>query len=212
MMKIKNELKIMGATPFLISATLAVLYTLVAVFSGELLDLSCAGFEVIFPFYAAIAVGEWGKIKADDNFEVIAAQTNSLFQWIATRALTVFAIVSLFAAVAMVSVVLLRDEMPLCELALTYFAPAFFLSSLGALFNLCLPAEHSTALLCGLIWLSTMLLQAALRFPGVEYVYLFIRYAGDPNGIWIYNKLILIAASLILWGILYFLCKRNPRK
>lgn len=58
MMRVRNELKIVGINPFLISAALSAVFALLAIFGGDLLHLSCMEFEVVFPFYAAIAVGE----------------------------------------------------------------------------------------------------------------------------------------------------------
>ena len=79
--KLKNELKIAGSNLFLISIAFAAALIFLAVTAGNLLDLSSIGFEVIFPFFAAIATGEWGKTRADDNYDVIASQSKSLFKW-----------------------------------------------------------------------------------------------------------------------------------
>lgn len=96
---IENELKIMGINLMLISAALVVVSSLLALLGGDLLNLSCISFEVIFPFFSAIAVGEWGKTRADDNYEVIKAQGKSLFAWVLSRFLAVFITVSLFGCV-----------------------------------------------------------------------------------------------------------------
>lgn len=209
MNRIKKEIKIMGLNPVLISVSVVASFTLLAVFAGELLNLSYIGFEVIFPFFAAIAIGEWGKIRADDNFDVIAAQATSLFKWVLARFSAVFFSVSLFALISMMSVAFIRKEMPLWEMILTYFSPAFFLGSLGMLLNLCFSGEHISTMLCGSVWLVTMMLRALLRFPGVEYIYLFIRYAEDKNGVWPVNKVILLLLSFLLWAWSYLLCKKR---
>ena len=207
-MNIKGEQKIMGKNPILISSALVAAFTLAAVFGGDLLNLSCIGFEVIFPYFIAIAVGEWGKLRADENFDVIAAQGTSMFIWVVSRFTAIFLTINLFAAISMSIVFLIRNEMPLWELILTYISPAFFLASLCMLLNLCFSAEHITTLICGIVWLVTILTHSALlRIPGVEYVYLFIRYVGDQHGVWLLNKTLLIAFSLILWIIIYLLCK-----
>lgn len=209
MSSIKNELKIMGINPILISAAVVAVFTLVARFGGGLLNLSFIGFEVVFPFFDAIAVGEWGKTRADDNFDVIAAQGKSLFAWVLSRFMAVFATVCLFAVLGMVIVSLLRSEIPLGEVALMYLSPAFLLATLSALLNLFFLQEHISTLICGIIWLVTMLVRSLLRFPGVEYIYMFIRYAGDQNGVWLVNKLVLVVISFLLWGVIYLFCKRQ---
>lgn len=206
---IENELKIMGINLMLISAALVVVSSLLALLGGDLLNLSCISFEVIFPFFSAIAVGEWGKTRADDNYEVIKAQGKSLFAWVLSRFLAVFITVSLFAVFNMVIVFLVRGEMPIWEMALTYFPPAFFLSTLGAWLNLCFSQEHISSLICGVMWLVTMLTRSLLRFPGIEYVYLLIRYAGDANGIWLLNKFVLLAAGFAMWIVIYCICRRK---
>lgn len=171
---IKNEMKIAGINPILISAAVVAAFAMLARFGGDLLNLSCIGFEVIFPFFAAIAVGEWGKTRADDNFDVIAAQGKSLFLWVLSRFAAVFATVCLFAVLGMVIVFLLRNEMSLGEMALMYLSPALFLATLGALLNIFFVQEHISTLICGVIWLVTMLARSLLRFPGAEYFYMFI--------------------------------------
>lgn len=204
---IKNEMKIAGINPILISAAVVAAFAMLARFGGDLLNLSCIGFEVIFPFFAAIAVGEWGKTRADDNFDVIAAQGKSLFSWVLSRFAVVFATVCLFAVLGMVIVFLLRNEMSLGEMALMYLSPALFLATLGALLNIFFVQEHISTLICGVIWLVTMLARSLLRFPGAEYFYMFIRYAGDQSGVWLVNKLVLVVVSLFLWGVIYLFCK-----
>ena len=206
---IKNELKIMGINPILISSAIVVAFALLAVFGGEMLNLSCIGYEAMFPFFTAIAVGEWGKTRADDNYDVIAGQGKSLFAWIFIRFLTVFTMVSLFAVFSMVIVFLVRNEMPLWEMALTYLSPALCLSTLGTLLNLFFEEEHISTLICGVVWVVTILMRSLLQFPGVEYVYMLIRYAGDVNGIWLINKAVLLVISGIIWIVIYYTYRRK---
>ena len=55
--RLKSELKIAGSNLYLISAVFVVAFIFLAWFGGDLLNLSILGFEVIFPFFTAIAVG-----------------------------------------------------------------------------------------------------------------------------------------------------------
>lgn len=54
----KNELKLMGSSLYIVSFVLVAFLVFLAVFAGELLNVSSLGFEVIFPFYTAVAAGE----------------------------------------------------------------------------------------------------------------------------------------------------------
>jgi hypothetical protein len=208
MSRITLELKIIGLNPILISSAITLLLVLLAVLTGDLLNLSCIGFEIIFPFYTAIAVGEWGRIRADDNYDLIAAQGRSLFEWVSLRFFVVFTTTSLYAVIGMVVVSHLRNEMPLGEMFIIYFSPAMLLSTLAALLNLFLTKEHSSTLICGIVWIITVLMRSRLLLPGMEYVYLFIRSAGDQNGIWLMNKTVLLIISGILWLGIYLSRRR----
>ncbi len=209
MKRLLYEHKIMGTNPIWISASFVAVLAFLAFFGGELLNLSCIGFEVVIPFFAAIAVGEWGKTKADASFDIIASQSKSLFTWVSARFAAVFSTISIFAFAGMAVVSFARNEMPLGEMFLIYLAPAFFLSTLCLLCGLCSSQEHIATLISGIIWLLAMLTRSLLRFPGVEYVYPFIRYTGDQNGIWLINKAVLLALSLVLWVIIWLLCKKR---
>lgn len=100
--------------------------------AGELLDFYPAIFEVVYPFFAAIVVGEWGKTRSDGNFDLVAAQCKSLFPWVLRRYTAAFGGASLFAVLSMAGASIARYELPLGELLAIYFPPAFFLSSLCA--------------------------------------------------------------------------------
>lgn len=211
MQKLKNELKLAGSNLYIICAALLVAFMLLALFAGDLLNLSCIGFEVIFPFFAAIAIGEWGKTRADDSFDVIAAQSKSLFNWVLIRYIAIFSLTSTFAILSMVAVFLIRKEMPLWELALTYFSTAFCLTSFGMLIGLQYSWEHIATLACGIVWLVELMARGLLRITGVEYFYLFIRLAGDQNNIWSINKVILFTIGATLWFVIYWTCKNKKR-
>lgn len=209
MQRVKKELKILGINPVLILLLMTAAFASLSIFGGDLLYLSDIGFEVVFPIFTAIAVSEWGKIKTDDNFEMIAAQSRSLFQWILYRAIVIFAEVAVFALAAMVLVSALRQEMPVSEMLLRYLSPAFFLSTVSVLFGICFSQEHIATLCCGMMWLFVLMARSLLRISGVEYFYLFICYAGDANGIWLVNKVILCAVSLLLWRVIFGICRKK---
>ena len=206
---LKSELKIAGSNLYLISAVFVVAFIFLAWFGGDLLNLSILGFEVIFPFFAAIAVGEWGKTRADENYGVIAAQSKSLFGWVITRYAAIMGTVCVFAVVALTAVTLIRSEMPVWEVFLIFFPTAFFLSSISAFVGVCHSQDHIATLVCGVFWLISLMVRSLLRLPGIQYIYLFIRFAEDPNGIWITNKAILCFFGLLLWGMTFLKCKKQ---
>ena len=122
-----SEIKIIGINFFIISAAFTSALIVLSVIAGELLNFYPVSFEVMFPFFVTIAVGEWGKTRADSNFDMIAAQSNSLFHWVLLRYVITFGISSLFAIFCMMLSSAFRYELPLWELLIIYLPPAFFL-------------------------------------------------------------------------------------
>lgn len=199
--RIGNEWKIMGSNFFLISAALTVFLVFVAVLAGDLINISNLVSEVIFPFYASVAVGEWGETRADRNYETIAAQNSSVLGWCAIRYIAVAGAVSIFAAVGMATVWTVRKEMSFAEMAMAYFPTAFALSSLSVLFGLFSEREHVAATACGVLWLMALMARGLLRIRPVRYIYPFIWFAGGEDDIWILNKGILCVCALAVWGL-----------
>lgn len=133
--RIESEVKIFGINFFIVSAAFTVTMIVLSIIAGNLLDFYPVSFEVVFPFFVTIVVGEWGKTRADSNFDIIAAQSKSLFKWVLLRYIIAFAISSLFAVFSMAGASVMRYEMPIWELIVLYFPPTFFLSSLCALLH-----------------------------------------------------------------------------
>ena len=98
---IRYEGKIIGINPFGISALLTVAFLIVCATGGENVNWGYLGFEVLFPFYMAIAIGEWCRTRSDQMFDVISAQGKSLFLWIVRRFLLLFVAVTVFAVMGM---------------------------------------------------------------------------------------------------------------
>ena len=92
--RIVSEAKIFGVNFFLVSAFLTLAVLALSVLGGDLLDFYPTAFEVVFPLFAAIAAGEWGKTRADGNFDCIAAQSRSLFGWVFLRYAAAFGILN----------------------------------------------------------------------------------------------------------------------
>lgn len=203
------ELKIAGINFFLVSAAVSLALLIFAAVAGPLLDFAPIAFEVLLPFYAAIAVGEWGRTRADSSFDAIAAQSRSRFFWTLCRSASVLTVVSLFAVTTMALAVLIRREVPFPTLLALYFPTAFFFSSLAVLVGSVSPQEHTATLVCGLFWLIALLTRSLLRLPGVEFVYPFLCFAGDVHGVWGWNKAIQTAMGAALWIAVWACCRKK---
>ena len=201
MRRLLLELKIAGANFPLVTAAFSLALVLFAALAGELLDFAPIAFEVVFPLYAAIAVGEWGRTRCDPAFEAIAAQSPALFPWAICRFTVLFATVSLFALTTMLAASSVRPGLALGEMLLLYLPTAFFFVSLAALVDRLSRQEHLPTLVCGLLWLVALLTRSLLRLPGVEYVYPFLRFAGDQHTVWLWNKAVLAGLGLLWWVI-----------
>ena len=204
--RVESEIKILGINFFMIMVSFAIALIVLSAIAGELLNFYPVSFEVIFPFFVSMVVGEWGKTRADSNFDIIAAQSKSLFCWVLGRYILIFGVSSVFAFFCMVFSSVFRYELPIWEVFIIYFPPTFFLSSLCTLLGIHCTGEHVATLACGIVWLIVLLMRGLLRISGTEYIYLFIRYAGNQNPVWLWNKCIITAAGLFIWGIVYLKC------
>ena len=104
------EVKIVGINPLWISALLTATFLIVCATGGDNVNWGYWGFEVVFPFYTAIAVGEWCRTRADQMFDVISAQGKSIFLWIVRRFLLLFVIVTVFAVVGIFGTVTISKK------------------------------------------------------------------------------------------------------
>lgn len=211
MRRLLLELKIAGINFPLVTAALSLALVLFAALTGELLDFAPIAFEVVFPLYAAIAVGEWARFRSDTAFEAIAAQSSALFPWMLWRFFAVFVTVSLFAFATTLAAVCVRPGLAWGEMLLLYLPTAFFFASVAALVGGLSSQEHLPTLVCGLLWLVALLTRSLLRLPGVEYVYPFLRFAGDQHGVWLWSKAALTGIGLLLWAALGLLAEKPPK-
>lgn len=202
------ELKIAGINFFLVTAAVSLALLIFAAVAGPLLDFAPIAFEVLLPFYAAIAVVEWGRTRADSSFDAVAAQSRSRFFWTLCRSASVLTVVSLFAVTTMALAVLIR-QLPFPTLLALYFPTAFFFSSLAVLVGSVSPQEHTATLVCGLFWLIALLTRSLLRLPGVEFVYPFLCFAGDVHGVWLWNKAIQTVMGAALWVAAWAYCRKK---
>ena len=127
------------------------------------------------------------------------------------RFFAVFAAVSLFAFATTLAAVCVRPGLAWGEMLLLYLPTAFFFASVAALVGGLSPQEHLPTLVCGLLWLVALLTRSLLRLPGVEYVYPFLRFAGDQHGVWLWSKAALAGIGLLLWAALGLLAEKPPK-
>lgn len=206
---VRLEAKIMGINPFGISALLTAAFLIVCATGGDNVNWGYLGFEVLFPFYMAVAVGEWCRIRADQIFDVISAQGKSLFLWIVRRFLILFVTVTAFAVIGMLGTVVITKAASIGELLLTFLPTAFFLSSVCIFLSVLSSVPHIPTMAVGVIWLFSIMSMSLLRFRPIQYLYLFIRFAGVDSSTWILNKLVLLAAGLILWLCVFLICQKR---
>lgn len=205
----KYEWKIIGINPVWISALLTGAFLIICGTGGENLHWGYLGFEMIFPYYMAVVIGEWCKIRTDPMFDVISAQGKSLFQWILRRFTLLFCLVSIFAAAGMIGVVLLKPGMSVADLFLTFLSTAFFLSSISIFVSVLANVPHIPTMITGVIWLFSIMSMSLLRFAPVQYFYLFVRFAGINGTLWMINKSLLVIIGFSLWAGTYAICQRR---
>lgn len=205
----KYEIKILGINPLWISALLVGVFLMICKTGGSNINWGILGSEVLFPFYTAVAVGEWCRTRTDPMFETICAQGKSLFCWIGRRFALLFGSAVIFAAAGMIGVTILKGENSIFELLFTFLPVAFFLSSICAFLSLLADGPHIPAMAVGVLWLFSLMCMSLLRFSFVQYFYFFVRFAGIARPLWIVNKMILLSIGMILWFGIAFLCKKH---
>ena len=203
------EVKIVGINPLWISALLTATFLIVCATGGDNVNWGYLGFEVVFPFYTAIAVGEWCRIRADQMFDVISAQGKSIFLWIVRRFLLLFVTVTVFAVVGIFGTLTITQTASAGELLLTFLPTAFFLSSVCIALSLLSSVPHIPTMAAGVIWLFSVMSMSLLRFRPMQYFYLFVRFAGIDSSIWILNKAALLFIGLVLWLFVFLACKKR---
>lgn len=208
----RYESKIVGINPVWISALLTGTFLIVCATGGDNVHWGYVGFEVIFPFYTAVVVGEWCKTRTDPMFEVISVQGKSLFYWILRRFAFLFGVASIFALIGILGVTFIKQCTTIADLFLTFLPTAFFLSSLCVFISLLENIPHIPTMVTGTIWLFSIMAMSLLRFIPMQYVYLFAQYAGIRGTIEIANKIILSLLGLLLWTLIFIICRRRSFK
>lgn len=208
-MTMKYESKIIGINPLWISALLVGTFLVVCATGGDNINWCYLGFEIIFPFYTSIVVGEWCKTRTDPMFDVISAQGKSLFGWLVRRFVLLFGVVSIFAFIGMIGVSSIRQSNSILDMICVFFPTAFVLSSTCVFISLLSNMPHIPTMAVGVVWLFSIMAMSLLRFPLVQYFYLFVRYAGISSPLWIVNKIILLSVGIVLWIGIFLFCKKR---
>lgn len=205
----KYESKIIGMNPLWISALLTVAFLTVCATGGQNVNWGYLGFEVVFPFYMAVAIGEWCKTRTDPMFDAISAQGKSLFLWIVRRFVLLFGAITLFAVAGMAGVSIITQTAAIGDLLLTFLPTAFFLSSVCVFLSMLSGVPHIPTMAVGVIWLFSIMSMSLLRFPIMQYFYLFVRFAGIESLVWVVNKIVLLLIGIVLWIWVFIICQRR---
>lgn len=208
-MIMKYEGKIIGINVFWISALLTGTFLFVCATGGQNVNWGYLGFEVIFPFYMAIAVGEWCKTRADQMFDTISAQGKSLFFWVVRRFLLLSVMITIFVVAGMIGTAAITKSAEVCDMFFTFLPTAFFLSSVCVCLSLLSSVPHIPTMVVGVIWIFSIMSMSLLRFQPTQYFYLFVRFAGIGSTVWIVNKLVLLLIGATLWLGVFFICKKR---
>lgn len=205
----KYESKIIGINPLWISALLTAAFLIVCATGGQNVNWGYLGFEVVFPFYIAVAIGEWCKTRTDPMFDAISAQGKSLFLWIVRRFVLLFGVITLFAVVGMAGVSIITQAAAIGDLLLTFLPTAFFLSSVCVFLSMLNGVPHIPTMAVGVIWLFSIMSMSLLRFPIIQYFYLFVRFAGIEIPVWLVNKIVLLLIGIVLWIWVFIICQKR---
>ena len=95
------------------------------------------------------------------------------------------------------------------ELLMTFLPTAFFLSSVCIFLSVLSSIPHIPTMAVGVIWLFSIMSMSLLRFRPIQYLYLFIRFAGVDSSIWILNKLVLLVVGIVLWICVFLVCQKR---
>ena len=205
----KYESKIIGINPLWISALLTTAFLTVCATGGQNVNWGYLGFEVVFPFYIAVAIGEWCKTRTDPMFDAISAQGKSLFLWIVRRFVLLFGTITLFAVIGMAGVSIITQSAAIGDLLLTFLPTAFFLSSVCVFLSMLSGVPHIPTMAVGVIWLFSIMSMSLLRFPIIQYFYLFVRFAGIESLVWVVNKIVLLLIGIVLWIWVFIICQKR---
>ena len=205
----KYESKIIGINPLWISALLTAAFLTVCATGGQNVNWGYLGFEVVFPFYIAVAIGEWCKTRTDPMFDAISAQGKSLFLWIVRRFVLLFGTITLFAVIGMAGVSIITQSAAIGDLLLTFLPTAFFLSSVCVFLSMLSGVPHIPTMAVGVIWLFSIMSMSLLRFPIIQYFYLFVRFAGIESLVWVVNKIVLLLIGIVLWIWVFIICQKR---
>ncbi len=209
MPNIRFERKIIGFNLYWISILVVGAFLFLRSMGGNLINWDTLGFEVVLPFYTAIMTGECVKTRSDPMFEVFEAQNRSLFRWIFMRYLYTFVVVGVFVVIGIMANQTMNLAFAFGKFLFIYLATAFFLSSLAVLCSMFTQSSHAAVAVCGVYWLFSMLTRSLLRISFVPYIYLFICFVDESGLIWFLNKCILTVIGIVMWLIVWFLCKKR---
>lgn len=203
------ERKRCGVNITLITATVLIAFIAFCMLDGDLVSWPLLGFEVIFPFLIAILVCEWVQTLSDPMIDVVIVHSKSLFRWVLGRYLVVVGISGVMCIICMLGLWIYILNFSLMEMVFIFIVTTFFFTSIGMLSSFLSKQPHAPSAVCGIIWLMTLIAKSMIRFRVVAYMYPLLRFADQDTKIWIVNKMILLAVSICLWLLIYYICRKR---
>jgi len=198
-----------GVNIIWITAVVLTAFTVLCIMGGDLINWPLLGFEVICPFLIAILVCEWVQTLSDPMIDVVIVHSKSLFGWVAGRFLVVAGISSTLCIACMLGLRFWVMKFSFIEILFVFITTTFFFTSIGVFASFLSGQPHVPVAVCGTVWLLTLMVKSLIRFPIVAYVYPLLRFADSDTEIWVGNKLILTAAAIIIWLMVYMICKKR---
>lgn len=205
----KLELKILGLNILWITSLVFCIFTLLLFNSGNNIDIVTMFFEIFMPLYMTIMCCEVVKTKTDPAVENVLVNALSYFRLVVRRYILTFGIISILTLLYMYLVGTFFKSIDFITMALTFFAPSFFLSSFGLLFSFLLKNELTGSLAGGLLWLIQLMARGVMLKGTARFFFLFISFFSTINGIWAINRLVLILLAFILWFLIYGICRER---
>jgi hypothetical protein len=174
-------------------------------FAGDLVDYSALSFELIYPLFTAVAVGEWCPVRRDDAIDIIGAQTTSLRHFVTIRFLVVYTAVILPSIPAILSVVRIRSESGFSHSPLMCLAPSFFLSVLALAVNTFNFENHTSSMIVGLFWMTILVTRNFIIERELHWIDLFYVFNGGWNrDEFIINRSLFILTGVVIFGWIWF--------
>lgn len=205
------ESKIVGKNLVLITTFIFALFHLISYTGGTLVNWGFLGYEVYLPFFTVIMISENLYTRTDPIADILESEAKSIFIIILRRFFYIYSTITAIGILSIIIFTIYTPESRLFSLLAIYISNTLFLSSITVLFSLFSNKEKFSLIITGSIWILSLLLKNLVRYKIFALFYMFICFSGLPGPIWIYNKFIYFSLSIVLWLVIYVLCKYKSK-